>query len=273
MTTHVAANDDEGRQGGARDIKRLPADALKRLSRFVGYGTLDAKVWFVGPEERLDEADEEAIVRHFEARLKFDLIEDCPKAHLRKLGCDTYHGPEAKPQKTWAKMSAIMVALRKGDHCDREALLEYQVSRLGAKVGETFLAELLPLPKPSSRSWPGLYVREFQFKGKSDYRQSVLQGRIDMLKAHIERQQPSVVLCYGKMEWSLFRALFEGVRFEQDKDDGMIEIGARNGTMILLTPHFTRGFFPEKRVAHVVERIKKTFPDLGEVLLAASECQ
>ena len=41
-------------------MKRLPEDTFTKLCKFIGYGNLEAPVWFIGPEERLLEETEEA---------------------------------------------------------------------------------------------------------------------------------------------------------------------------------------------------------------------
>ena len=57
---------------------------LEHLLDFVGYGRLDAPVWFLGMEEAGGGED------NLRARLKFGTVEDCAEAH-RLLGITKHH--------------------------------------------------------------------------------------------------------------------------------------------------------------------------------------
>ena len=75
-----------------------------------------------------------------------------------------------------------------------ERARQYQAERLGRAEGETFLADLLPLPANSVGDWPYPEL----FPDKDSYERQVLPGRIQALATLAQRHRPSFVFCYGK---------------------------------------------------------------------------
>lgn len=77
---------------------------LEHLLNFIGYGKLNADVWFLGMEEA---GGGEANIR---ARLKFHKVEDCAQAH-KFLGITKHHAGKKVIQRTWWGMCYIMLRL------------------------------------------------------------------------------------------------------------------------------------------------------------------
>jgi hypothetical protein len=90
----------------------LSSRELDHLLSFVGYGTLDSDVWFLGMEEA--GGGEENI----RTRLKFRPVEDCAKAH-RMLGVTKLHWGKRVIQRTWRGMCYVMLRLE-GKEATRE---------------------------------------------------------------------------------------------------------------------------------------------------------
>jgi len=224
-------------------MKRLPEDTFTRLCDFMGYGNLEAPVWFIGPEERLLEDTEKGIVQHLETRRSFERVECLRSVHIHKLKELTFHRPEPKPQKTWKPMCWIMLWLANRDpKRSTSDALDYQRCHLGVTGGKTFLTELLPLPKKGIRpcDWPVLYSREFGFQSLEDYRARVLPCRLEMLRALVERYSPPAIVCYGKASWGDYEKLFG--KFTPDEEDKKIQIIDSSDGVVICTHHCSRGF-------------------------------
>lgn len=208
-------------------IKPVTDSELDKLLAFIGYGTLDADVWFLGMEEA--GGGEENI----RIRVGFDPVEDCAEAH-KKLGVLNLHSGKRKIQRTWRGMCYIMLALN-GHEPTTEAIRSYQAESLGCFGGNTLLTELMPIPKPKISQW-GYEELLPQFHSREDYYKQIRPRRIQYLKDLLTRHSPKVVIGYGKGFWPAYKELFSDVEFSiQDE----FEVGKRGNTLIVLTGHFT----------------------------------
>lgn len=168
------------------------------MATFVGYGSLDAKTWFIGIEEGGGKSTNELMQRVSiwsaqGAGPTLDLF-----SFHQALGMPQFFGPQARLQKTWACLSRIML-IRRGVPSSTDAIRVYQSSELGRHVGETLLAELMPLPKPSQSSWPYQELGEsFAFlKSPTTYLEAIRPQRIQLLRQAIQDRRPPVVIFYG----------------------------------------------------------------------------
>jgi hypothetical protein len=204
---------------------------LDHLLNFVGYGTLNADVWFLGMEEG---GGGEENVR---ARLKFRPVEDCMEAH-KILGILKFHTGNRVIQSTWRGMCYVMLRLE-GKPVDRESIRNYQADYLGRFQGNTLLCELMPLPKPSIHSWDyGTLLP--QFRSADHYYRIVKPRRISYLHGLIQEYHPKVVIGYGqgtaKSFWQAYCELFPHMHFYPN---GQFLVGRDSRTMVVLTDHFT----------------------------------
>lgn len=78
-----------------------------KLLSFIGYGRLDAPVWFIGMEERLSGST--GLSKQLAARSRFDAVMDCREAH-EKLQIVCHHQKKPKLQPTWNKMCDLMLS-------------------------------------------------------------------------------------------------------------------------------------------------------------------
>ncbi|MCK9622945.1 MAG: hypothetical protein M0R47_20715 [Methylobacter sp.] len=208
---------------------------LKHLLRFVGYGRLDAKVWFIGMEEGGNERNIEDNIR---SRLKFSHVEDCAEAHTIFLKESKFHTGKRVIQRTWRGMCYIMLSLEGGD-TKPESIRNYQAERLGhsRSSGQTLLCELMPLPNPSMKKWCyGELIRRFQTR--DEYYKTVKPFRIRLLRKLLRMYLPKVVICYGKGYWADYRRMFPEFNFSKSKC-GQFEVAEEKGQVVVLTPHFT----------------------------------
>src|SRR5690606_8451189 len=129
-----------------------------------GYGTVDARVWFLGMEEGGGGA------ANLRERLSFEAVEDLQNA-LLKLGIMKFHGDRPRIQSTWRGMCYIMLRLN-GMKPTRDARRDYQAKQLSRAEGQTLLVELMPLPKQNLQQWDYLDVLP-QFRSREDYHRRV----------------------------------------------------------------------------------------------------
>lgn len=200
---------------------------LDHLLNFIGYGTLDASIWFLGMEEA---GGGEANIR---TRLRFRPVEDNAQAH-KMLGVTNLHWGKRKIQRTWRGMCAIMLRLG-GQEPTRENIRTYQAEKLGRFDGNTLLTELMPIPKPKVSRWDYQELMP-QFASREEYYQLVKPRRIAYLGALVRQHGPEVVICYGKAFWGDYQHLFEGSAFEPQ---GPFQTASMEDTRVILTGHFS----------------------------------
>jgi hypothetical protein len=94
-----------------------------KLQTFIGYGRLDAPVWFLGMEEA--GGGEE----NLKVRAQFSQVEDLRSAHFA-LGIRYHHEGKKCIQPQWGRMADIMLRVHGATQPDTEDRREYQVSRL-----------------------------------------------------------------------------------------------------------------------------------------------
>ena len=201
-------------------------EEVEHLLSFVGYGNLSAPIWFLGMEE--GGGGEENLRR----RLSFERIEDLYEGH-KKLGILKHHEGYRKIQPTWRGMCVIMLNLM-GEDPTTDAIRAFQAERLGRSSSNTFLLELMPLPKPNMDAWDydGLLP---QFGSKEDYYEQILPQRVEYLRSLIDRHSPAAVIGFGKSYWHHYRKLFPTSEFKSRK---IYEI-AGGSPFVLLSHHFT----------------------------------
>ena len=202
-------------------------EQLNHLLGFIGYGAPKASFWFLGMEEGGGGEN------NLRTRLQFNAIEDCKKAHCL-LGITKFHSGQRVIQRTWRSMCYIMLALANQEP-SREAIRDYQAKSLGSSDGETLLVELMPIPKRKISDWEYNKIIP-QFTSSQHYYDVVKPQRIELLRTLLMEHTPQVVIGYGKKYWEDYKQLFPSVQFTSSDQ---FEIGRSNGTLVVLTDHFT----------------------------------
>lgn len=200
---------------------------LSQLLNFVGYGRLNAPVWFLGMEEAGGGED------NLRKRLSFLAVDDCALAH-QKLGITKHHWDKRTIQPTWRGMCCIMLELE-NRQATRENIRSYQADKLGRFQGNTLLTELMPIPKPSAHKWEYQDLIP-QYKDLADYHAIVKPLRTKLLRGLVNEYKPVVLISYGKSYWSDYKDLFQSSSFSPNDS---FEVGQSNETMVILTDHFT----------------------------------
>jgi len=201
---------------------------LETLLGFIGYGRLDAPVWFLGMEEAGGGED------NLRKRLQFEPVMDLKAAH-RILGLVKFHeGPRPVIQRTWWGMCQVMLRLL-GKPSDRESVRNYQVKHLGSTTGDTMLVSLLPFPRHKDDEW-GYERLVPRYPNRAAYLKKVTPRRMAMLTGLVSEHKPRVVLAFGKAYWEYYEKLFAGTQFQ---NAGHFRCGRHKNTFIVLTDQFT----------------------------------
>ncbi len=220
--------EDATRDGGLN-----PAE-WQQLYRFRGYGNPAGRFWFIGIEERGD-----GIIEELRVRLKFREVEDLLHSQSPEVWGHSKLWKDFNPDKlipTWSAMIRFVLRLSgDAEWKDPERVRKYQTERFGKLDGDTFLADILPLPKPSDASWPDFWP----FHDWDAYADEVLPGRLKMFADLIANKTPEYVFCYGKGYWPHFRELLPNATFKR-LDGGRFEMAQSGATTLVLTPFFSQ---------------------------------
>ena len=223
---------------------KLSPNELARLTSFIGYGRLDAPIWFLGMEEGTG-GNETAIEGNLRVRLRWtERVMDMADAHDQHNLNGPYFDParRLKVSSVWLFMAWIARALGQEQaadwYSDREAVRAYVRERLGRRNGETLLAELLPLPRPRTTFWPDVY--QDIFPTSQAYEQAVLPQRIRLLEGLVRTQAPRTLICYGKRNYGHYRRIAGAADWTR-LPGTRIEVAQHGRTAIALTPFFGNG--------------------------------
>lgn len=210
----------------------------QRLLDFIGYGRLEAPVWFLGMEEG----------GGGEARLLiqsgFSRVEDLRDAH-RKLGILKHHEGRRNLQPVWNKMCEFMLRVEGHPSPTVEDRRTYQAEHLGRTHGNSLLLELLPIPKPSMSAWD--YPLTFpEYPDVAAYRRDVIPRRIELVSQLVIDHLPRVIVAYGKEYWPYYRQILSHAQFSER--NGSLT-GVRGDTLMILTHFLSRKEMNGRHVA------------------------
>jgi len=226
-----------------------------RLNAFVGYGSLQASIWFLGMEEGVNR--------------RFD-FEESVRARIRTFRSPTIGlatgqrllglplGAPRRLSQVWLFMAKIALALN-GDpewH-EPERVHRYVLDELGAPAGNTLLTELLPLPRKRDQQWPSMYSR--WFPDSSTYENQTKPGRIQRLRCLMEAHRPRVVFAYGSRHWTAYEDAFTNTGGWQEFAGPRAKMRAgklqASGGVAVLLPFLGNGQFSTGDVLAVRARV------------------
>jgi hypothetical protein len=229
-------------------IANLTHEQWQKLLNFKGYGNPGGPLWFVGIEE-YGPTDPQQLAENLRTRIAFRDVEDLPAVHAAPP-----LGPVAGLIPTWATMSKIVLRLRREpDWPDREICRRYQSEELGRLDGETFLTELLPLPKPSDVHFPEWWP----WPSWDEYAKQALPRRVDMIRKLFEANRPRLVFCYGKSYWNYHRKIFPEAKFIPILA-GKMQIAELAESRIVLTPFFAWFLMTNTLIDEMAKEIEGT---------------
>lgn len=178
-------------------------DLVRWMENRIGYGGLGASGWFLGVEESCHCEQE------LDVRMRGGTLEDLEKSLLRMKDCYPHlliDEPDLQP--TWRPLMRAWIVASKAKEPTQLELRRYQREEWGRAGANHLLTELLPLPAPTTNSWP--YVARFGIS-RSEYQAEWLPRRISSLRTlwNASRVVPRVAVAYGKMQWPAFRKVFD----------------------------------------------------------------
>ena len=222
----------------------------EKLLSFQGYGNPAGRYWFVGIEERGEGTPEELAIR-----LKYREIEDLLHSQSPAVWGHSPLWEDFDPAKlipTWTAMIKIVLHLNRHPAWrDPDTVREYQKQEFGRLQGETFLTELLPLPKRSDAHWPEWWP----WPSWGEYAKAVLPDRIAALTVLFEQHRPPFVFCYGKGYWSTYQQIFPEANFAPLLG-GKMQIAEIAQSRIVLTPFFAPFLMPNRLIDEMAREIE-----------------
>lgn len=211
-----------------------PALLRDFMKCFFGYGSWDARLWFIGMEEGGGDSLEE-LVRRLKAWDRSNELMDIKAFHNEiNVGGKDWFGEHPPIQSTWGKLIRLALAAA-GRDTDAEAVRRYQRDELGRRGGPVALIELLPLPSPSVNHWLYAEAAIPSIATRAGYRNEMLPRRMDAIVDRIAKHKPSAVIFYGMA----YRACWEviaGRTFEAVKGERFL-IAEDYGRRFVLAPH------------------------------------
>ena len=255
---------------------KIKAEELEKLEGFIGYGKPNAKIIFIGIEERGGGYE------NLRIRLSMENYEylDCKRFHLDNLGVTHLHNENEKfaveYQPVWRFMSYFMLRLKEYEEKEilakkGQMLREYQNNHLGTKNenGETLLTDLFPIPCDNDDIW-GTEKESYidiidKYGSKNIYKKAVLPKRKKIFEKLINSNEfsASAIICFGKGEkesyWKEYEEFFShfGVKFERINTSKKCKMGILNNrTKIFLTPFFGQGQINYKTLGEIVDKMK-----------------
>lgn len=207
------------------------------MDNFYGYGSWNAKFWFVAyesgggdtPEEVAEKLDyffakhasssDPSLCDIREMYKNMSLSMEGPKAGKFSNVFDYRFGPDGVLSGVWKNLIAFVHGYRNEPLPD---LMEYQRSKLG--VTNEALLQLYPLPSPHNHAWyySWLDIPGFKFlKTRPQYEDHVYPSRIHGLLNSIKKYKPELVLMYGMSNINTLKASFQEVfpdiKFKMEK--------------------------------------------------------
>lgn len=226
--------------------KTLTDTELDHLLNFIGYGRLDADIWFLGFEEAGGDD------KNLHARLGFTQVEDCAEAQIILSLTQQQFGDE-NLQGAWPGMCEIMLKLE-GKETSTDNILNYQVEYLGRDQGSTLLCELLPIPMPGGSAWDyeALIPR---YASREAYYAAVKPLRFELFRRLVSQYLPKIIIGYGQSVWPEYQELFDDFELSPN---GHFMVGWNANTVVILSDHFS------------AEPMKENFDELVALILENS---
>ena len=205
------------------------------IYNFYGYGTYNARCWFIGMEEgggnSFTEVDRRLSIWNGRGGKE---LEDVAGYHI-ELGMPEFFSEVPKLQTTWNKLIRILLSAE-GQDPTTDQVRDYQKSSLGRSHGDTCLLELLPLPSPSTGHWMYATHSALPYLSNRDtYRGRLSESRADHIRQRIQENAPGVVVFYSlNQEYQHWWRYIAGIEFNS-LDELRLYWGEDANTLFLIT--------------------------------------
>jgi hypothetical protein len=223
-------------------------EILTHLCRFVGYGSKNAKVIFIGKEEKAQDANANLYRERLRIQSGLAPFEDLGHLCERLTKAGLYNPQDSSPQPTWSPLCSVMLGIngKMSQMGQLPAIIEYQRNELGRIDGDNLLAELFPVPKSGASVFGAIHRELLEMRDIEEYHQTVFPVRRKLLGQMLvdrfaggEKSRPRLIVGYGR-PWSDFELIFrEAVGQIQYTYDfsGRIKWAKMNGCLFVLTYH------------------------------------
>jgi hypothetical protein len=246
----------------------IPRDIVAPcLYNHLGYGNLDAPVWFVGVEEggaEIWRSETLTLKQSLRLRASYHLAMD-----LRHVWEDLYRIPlqSWKGATTWRFIAAYILAVQ-GHRPDGACVRQYVFidKLLGRSDGDHFLCELMPLPKRAKGQ-----IDPYQDIWATDrqYRQAVAPRRLQLLLQTLNRH-PGVrlLICYERDAVKLLLGSLSADRVahwtlrRQQYTLWLCSLPPSRQLYILHTPFFGQGQISYQGVWESTQRLAQLLPGM-----------
>ena len=184
------------------------------IDNFYGYGSWDAKIWFIAYEEDGGDTPEEVDAKFTYFHNKYspttqptlcdlrDMYQhvsvqmDGPRGDLFSTLYEYRFGVHAKPHGIWKNLIAFIHGYRNKELPD---LIQYQRDSFTLPSSHEAWIKLYPLPSTHNHAWyySWLDMPQFGFlKSRSLYEKHQYAGRMNAILERIRIHEPEVVLMY-----------------------------------------------------------------------------
>ena len=209
--------------------KTLTANELEHLLAFIGYGRLDADIWFLGFEESGGKVEE------LITRINFDEIMDSVAAQTMLGRSSQIFGSE-NLQGAWKGISEVMLKLE-GKKPSAVDIEHYYADSLGRNDGGTLLVDFMPIPVPANDGW--VYEELIpQYESRQAYYSEVKPMRMELMSSLIKQNLPKIIIGYGQANWTDYQELFSDYKLAPN---GPFMLGWDANTVVVLCDHFSMG--------------------------------
>lgn len=207
------------------------------IDNFYGYGSWDARIWFIDYEEGGGDTPEEVAekfnyffdlagskaelndIRELYRRVSFRA--DGPRAEIFRNVNEYRFGPHSKPHGVWKNLIAFVHGYRRKKMPD---VLAYQRKLFASAANRSeALIPLYPLPSTHNHAWyySWLDMPAFPFlKSRPLYEEQMFGQRMNTIVENIRSYKPEVVLMHGMNNINTLKKSFPGADFKMIKATG-----------------------------------------------------
>jgi hypothetical protein len=204
--------------------------AEQYANTFLGYGNLDAPIWFIGMEEGgvMDARDLQTRIAAWSDLGKPEVVN--LRDFHKRIGVTRWFTATPPLQPTWRPlMRAALTAA--GLNVSDGALRTYQATTLASAAGDVALLELMPFPSRSTREWPYAALGIDAFADRETYVGTLREGRLQTLQHRLRTCAPRAAVFYGNPR-------FWRERLTLHPFNAKLSV-RRDGTLLIATMHPT----------------------------------
>jgi hypothetical protein len=169
---------------------------LDFATRFLGYGSLAAPIWFVGPEAgggaSIDEVHNRAIVWDRRGRRETEDLQGYHKA----LKLPPRFDWEKNEQKTWAALIRVIFAIENKVPGSKD-VLRFQVEAFGKAEGRYCVLDVSQISYPSEKDWALGPTGISWLQTKDAYKARLVESRCTLLRLRMNSFKPRLAVFYG----------------------------------------------------------------------------